>query len=52
MMQRSRSLGFAETEIEMHSNSRGSPRDGASKSEVNHTLQTCCSGIQQSRKAI
>jgi len=33
MMQRSRSLSFAKTEIEMHSSSRSSPRDGASQGE-------------------
>jgi len=40
MMQRSKSLSFAETEIEeVHRGSRGSPRDGASQDEVNHKLQ-------------
>src|SRR5690242_16736492 len=48
----SRSLSFAEAEIEMHSNSRGSPRDGASQGEMNHKLQMCRSGYSNPGKAI
>src|SRR6476646_9116463 len=50
-MMQPRSLSFAETEIELHSSSRSSPRGGVLQGDVNHKLQTCHSGIQQSRKS-